>query len=193
MTDAAGEWKDVAAIAQSVVTVVAIVVGGYFAYYKLQLFRDVEPHLTVTHEVSHRRIGDSYIHIGVTALLYNSSKVHIDLLKYIFRLQEVAPVEDSEIVRLYAEVFKEEGEESEESEKYIQWPLLDRIQFKREKGEMVIEPGETHRETLEFIVSKELKTVMVYTYFYNSSHSQRPGSTAEGWGVTTIYDIVDDD
>ena len=184
----ASEWKDMAAIAQSVVTVAAIVVGGYFAYYKLQLFRDVEPHLTITHEVSHRRIGESYTHIDVTAQLHNSSKVHIDLLKYTFRLQEMAPVSDTEIERLYAEVFVDRTEGSEE---YIQWPILDEIQFNKRMGEMVIEPSETHRETFEFIVSAELETVLVYTYFHNSSHSEKSGSAAEGWGATTIYDILD--
>ena len=50
----AGKLKDIAAIIQSSVTVVAIVAGGIFAYYKLQLFRDLEPHLTITHEVSRK-------------------------------------------------------------------------------------------------------------------------------------------
>ena len=55
----AGKLKDIAAIIQSSVTAVAIAAGGLFAYYKLQFFRDLEPHLTITHEVSHRLIGDS--------------------------------------------------------------------------------------------------------------------------------------
>ena len=46
--------KDLAAIIQSVVTVVAIVERGIFAYYKLQIFRVFEPHLSISHEFSHR-------------------------------------------------------------------------------------------------------------------------------------------
>lgn len=180
----AGRFKDIAAIVQSSVTAVAIVAGGIFAYYKLQLFRDLEPHLTISHEVSHRPLSDSYVHVAVTANLYNSSKVHIDILTYTFQLQEVAPASDTEVERLYNDVFEDRYED------YFQWPVIGEIELNKEIGEMIIEPGETHRETFEFIVSTEIKAVMVYSYFENSIHSQKP-QTAEGWGATTIYDIVD--
>ena len=64
---------------QSAITSVAIVVGGAFALFKLQVFRTFEPHLTITQEVSHRPVGDSYVHIVVTATLHNSSRVRVDL------------------------------------------------------------------------------------------------------------------
>ena len=73
-------------IAQSLVTTIAIVAGGIFAAYKWQVFRESEPHLTITHKVSHRTVGESYVHIAVTAVLHNSSRVHIELLKGIFSL-----------------------------------------------------------------------------------------------------------
>ena len=48
-------WRDVfgtvgeaVSIVQVFVTALVIVAGGIFAYRKLQLFRDFEPHLTVT-------------------------------------------------------------------------------------------------------------------------------------------------
>lgn len=48
-----------------------------------------------------------------------------------------------------------------------------------------MEPGEVHRETFEFIVSKEVRAVMVYTYFYN------PGASRTlGWGTATVHDII---
>ena len=180
----AGRFKDIAAIVQSSVTAVAIVAGGIFAYYKLQLFRDLEPHLSVTHEVSHRFVGDSYVHIAVTANLYNSSRVSVEVRRFTFRLQEISPVSDSEIERLYKEVFEDRIED------YIQWPTLDGIDLSRNKGEMIVEPGGSHKETFEFIVSTGIETVMVYTYFYNSPRPQNSQSS-EGWGATTVYDIVD--
>lgn len=64
---------EVLGIAQALVTIVAIVAGGSFAAYKWQVFRESEPHLTITHEVSFRRIGESYVHIAVTATLQNNS------------------------------------------------------------------------------------------------------------------------
>ena len=82
---------------QSAITSVAIVVGGAFALFKLQVFRTFEPHLTITQEVSHRPVGDSYVHIVVTATLHNSSRVRVDLREGLFRLQQIQPILDEEV------------------------------------------------------------------------------------------------
>ena len=57
--------KDIVGIIQLSATIVAIAVGGIFAAIRLELFRDFVPHLTIGQEISHRRIGDSYVHIGM--------------------------------------------------------------------------------------------------------------------------------
>ena len=51
--------KDLVEIIQLFVVASAIVIGGFFALYKLQIFRDFEPYLTVSQEVSHRFVGDN--------------------------------------------------------------------------------------------------------------------------------------
>ena len=86
--------KDLVEIIQLFVVASAIVIGGFFALYKLQIFRDFEPYLTVSQEVSHRFVGDNYIHVETTATLHNSSKVKIEIRKGLFRLQQIAPTSD---------------------------------------------------------------------------------------------------
>ena len=86
-----GPIKDMAGGIQSALTVFAIVVGGVFALFKLQVFRTFEPHLTITHEVHHRYVGDSYVHIDVTATLRNSSRVAVGLREGEFSIQQVNP------------------------------------------------------------------------------------------------------
>ena len=125
-----GKLKDVAAFAQSVVTAIAIVAGGIFAYHKLQVFRTFEPHLTISHKVSHRTIGDSYVHVDAVATLHNSSKVKIELRKGFLRLQQVAPVSDEEVETLYADVFID-GKYDD-----IQWPTRDEVTRVWEKDEL---------------------------------------------------------
>ena len=80
---------------------VAICIGGVFAYKRLQVFRTFEPHLTISHRVSHRYTGDSYVHIDVTATLYNSSKVQVELREGFSLLQLVAPASDEHIEAIY--------------------------------------------------------------------------------------------
>ena len=99
--------KDKVVIVQSVITSAAILIGGAFALFKLQLFRDFQPHLTISNAVSHRHIGESYVHIDVTATLHNSSKVKMELREGFFRLQQIAPILDEDIETLYAQVFED--------------------------------------------------------------------------------------
>ena len=168
----------------SIGILVAICVGGVFAYQRLQIFRTFTPHMTISHEVTHRLVSDSYIHIAITATLHNSSKVHIELREGFFLLQRIAPTTDEEVGELYAQVFVDEEQEE------IQWPVLDSSPRTWDEGELIIEPSGSHLETYEFIVSKEIRTVSIYTYFDNPKF-MRSSQSAEGWGATTIYDIVD--
>ena len=180
-----GRAKDIAAIIQSSVAAAAIVTGGIFAYYKLQLFRDFKPHLTISHNISHRILSDSYMHIDVTATLHNRSKVQIELRKGFSRLQGVAPVSDDEVESLYAGTFEDMEHDT------LQWPTLDEVDRVWEEGELIVEPGESHAETFEFIVGAYVyDTVLVYSYFYNPEASQDPAST-RGWHATAVHDIVE--
>ena len=159
--------------------------GGIFAYYKLQLFRDFKPHLTISHDISHRVLSDSYMHIGVTATLHNRSKVQIELRKGFSRLQGVAPVSDEEVESLYAGTFEDMEHDT------LQWPTLDEVDRAWDEGELIVEPGESHAETFEFIVGAYVyDTVLVYSYFYNPEAPHDPGS-ARGWHATRVHDIVE--
>ena len=177
------EAKDIAAIVQSSVTALAIVVGGIFALYKLQVLRTFEPHLTISHEVSHRPIGDSYVHIDVATILHNGSKVQIELRKAFFLLQQIAPIDDEDIESMYAGVFVDRDHGN------LRWPTLDGVDRAWNKGELIVEPGESHPETYEFIVSMDVESVIIYTYFYNPAVSRSP-SAPEGWAATTVHDII---
>ncbi|MXY46436.1 MAG: hypothetical protein F4Y44_05505 [Chloroflexi bacterium] len=145
---------DAARIIQTIGILVAVCVGGVFAYQRLQVFRTFEPHLTISHKVSHRYIGDSYVHIDVTATLRNSSKVQVELREGFFLLQKIAPETDENVEHLYAQVFVN-GEYED-----IQWPTLERFDRTWEPSELIVEPGESHPETHEFIVSKDVQTVI---------------------------------
>lgn len=172
---------DPARIVQAIVIAVATVMTAYIAQDRLQIFRTFEPHLTIEQQVSHRHIGESYIHIGVTDVLQNNSKVKVEVREASFSLYKIAPIEDNDIEKLYTDVFV-----AEERFRYIQWEwLYNNVRRTWGENQFVIEPNETHREPFEFIISDDVRAVLVYAYFYNS-HSQ---NGVEGWGATTFYDI----
>ena len=109
------------AIGQGFATVVAIALAGLFAVQKFSVFRTFYPHLTISHEVTHRFIGNSYVHISVTAILQNNSNVKVGLQSAFFRLQQIAPISDEDVEAYRAEVFVEGMYEN------IQWPTLEEV------------------------------------------------------------------
>ena len=178
------EFLDSANAIHAIGVLVAVCLGGVFAYQRLQMFRTFEPHLTVSHSIHHRPIGDSYTHIDVTVTLLNGSRVQVELREGFFLLQQIAPEADEHIEDLYAQMFVEREYEE------IRWTTLERIERHWNPGELVVEPGESHPESCEFIVSKDVESVMIYTYFYDQRFAQ-DSDYERGWLVSTVYDIGD--
>ena len=170
---------------QGYVTVVAIIAGGAFAIYRFRIFRMLEPHIVVSQEISHRVVGQSYVHIFVTAMLHNNSKVEVEIRRATFALQMISPMTDFAV-----EVFDAEAS-VDGNPSYIQWPTLHEATRTWEESDLTIEPGGSHSEPFEFIISNDVKSVLIYTYFYNSAHIQQ-ASYSRGWGATTVHDIMDE-
>ena len=177
-------FKDAVASIQGIGTVSAVCVGGAFAFYRLQMFRTFQPHLSISHDVSHRPIGNSYVHVALAVTLVNGSRVKIDLLEGYFQLLQVSPVSDEAIERLYTQTFIDRVDPD------LQWPVLDDVERSWHQNELTVEPGESHRETCEFIVSSGVESVIAYSYFYNSKAAEHQGSS-EGWSAETVHDIVE--
>ena len=167
--------KDVAAAIQSAVTVIAIVTGGIFALFKLQAFRDFEPHVDVTHDIRHRLMNNTYLHIDVRATLHNTSRVKIEFRRARFSVQQVLPNSNEDIREKHDQVF------IKEEKRDIQWPVLNVIDHAWDPGKLVVEPDEKHSESQEFIVLKEnAETVRIDTFFFDQRFAEPsdPKSTA---------------
>ena len=175
--------KDVAGAVQSAVTLFAIVVGGIFALFKLQAFRDFEPHVDVTNDIRYRLMNDTYVHIDVRATLHNTSRVKVEFRRARFSIVRVLPNSNDDIAEIHDQVF------ISGKKKDMQWPVLNVIEHKWDAGKLVVEPGEKHSESQEFIVLKEdAETVRIDTFFFDQRFADP--SDEFGWSATTFCDIV---
>lgn len=154
--------KDSLAIAGAALSIVVVIGGGILARRNAQIFRAKSPHVVISHEVSHRPIGDSYVHIFVTAVLHNSSRVHIEFLDGFAAIQLIRPVSDDDIEALYDRVFAEHVSDN------LEWPYLDVLRHRWNSDGLLVEPGETETEIFDFIVQRDIESVAVTTYFFNS-------------------------
>lgn len=173
----------VAGLVQAAVAALTIAAAGLFAGFKLQLFRDFEPHLTIAHEVSHRPVGAGYTHIAVTATLRNTSRVNVELRQGIYSIQQIAPITDEAVREVHAEFI------SNSRLNNLGWAMLAENRYHWGRGEFTVEPGETHRELVEFIISNEIETVLIHTDFQNQPEG-RISRNLRAWGCNSVYDIV---
>lgn len=200
ITDAVKDWL---AIVGAVVSIVVVIGGGILARRNAQIFRARSPHIILSHEISHRFVGDSYVHIFVTAVMHNTSRVHIEFLDGFGSIQQVKPVSDDDVEYLYQQVFVDQDFGN------LQWAPLDTLRLHWPKDGLLVEPGET--EIFDFVVQRDVRSVAITTYFYNSrvvgkipddvkldAVTRRKKRTLRwrresgplGWGRTSVYDIV---
>lgn len=153
---------------ESVITIIAIVIAGIFAWRNGIIFRHRSPHINITHEITHRFISPSYTHLIVTATLRNSSRVKVEFRDGLFILQKIAPLNDDEVTQLYAQSLDSGISANNEESQDIQWETLDEIWSVWNKDDLIVEPGSTIALTIEFIIPKAIQSVLITTYLYNT-------------------------
>ena len=115
--------------------------------------------------------------------LHNSSRVKVDIVGGIFRLYQAAPLSDEEVEQLYTELIDSSGIFE------VKWPMLYELEFSKGEDEIFVELGELYQEAIDFLVSIDTKSVVVYTYFGDWRYSRMP-QNRRGWGLATTYDIM---
>ena len=148
---------------QALATVVALILGGWFAWRNKHLFRYGQPHLTISHDISHRRVSPGYVQVTVTAILYNSSRVKVEVLDGLLTIQQMAPVSDAEAEEIFAQTFIDKKHNGA-----LQWETLTQYRLSWNQEDLIAEPGESATTTFEYMVPVFIESLLVTTYFYNS-------------------------
>ena len=169
----------------------SLCVGGFVAYRKLETFRDFEPHLTVSHRLSHRPMGPGYRALTVTADLRNDSKVSTSIQSGYFRICWLAP-HSTENIETIIDNSRNDQNDNDVSTMIgdLNLGVISYLDLPRERY-IIIEPGEIHSETYNFPLRDDvLESVFIETYFENPSWSSE-GSSAKFWGARSPYDFKD--
>ena len=110
----------------------------------------------------------------------------MEIQEAFFRLAQIAPIDDGDVETLYSQSLLDRGGNDISD---IQWPVLDILPRASNVAVLTIEPGQTHHEAGEFIISRDVRTVLLYSYFSNPEYFEGSRS-APGWTASTVYDIL---
>ena len=171
----------------------SLCMGGFVAYKKLEIFRDFEPHLTVSHRISHRPMGAGYRVLTVTADLSNDSKVSTSIQSGYFRIYWLAPYSSPDIESMMDNaIITQTDNGSQPVIGDLNLVHISHLDTSKER-DIIIEPGETHSETYNFPLRDDvLESVFIETYFENPNWTPE-GSSARFWGTRSPYDFEDTD
>ena len=180
----ASQIKEIADIAQSLVTILAIVVSGVWGYWLFVQNRQRYPRARLTHAIAHRAIAGDKVLLHVTVTVHNIGSILLSLVNAETRVQQVFPP-PPELVDSIREGIDPVPSGKTEIES---WPLLDAHETSFSKGECEIEPGESQDVHHDFVLDAKTHTVVVYSYFKNETKRDRE----IGWDLTTLYDLKQD-
>jgi hypothetical protein len=169
--------KDAFSSVESIFKVLAIAVGGYWAYRTFHRRRERYPKAKVTHTLSHWATSENQRLLRVALNINNDGEVLLKASSGFTWIQQMKPWP--------AELLKSaqpNGGSAEYNETQIRWPLIAEKQFSQERE---IEPKESEEIQMDFVIDKWYEQVLVYSFIENAA---KPGRHL-GWEVTSIVEF----
>ena len=166
--------KTITGVVKDIVQILAIVGAGAWASYRFGLFGERVPRGTISHEITHRTLTDTTIHVSVTVIFSNTGRVVWSFAPERGNqttIQLVKPIDQEDLDSVQERVA------AGESPTY-QWPAIDDRPLVKH---LKIEPADTHEINHEFVLGNDVESILVYSFY---------GSDNGGWQATTVYDIV---
>jgi len=178
LKEMAGVVKDAAAALESVVTVVAIVVGGIWTYRAFIRSRGNHPRAKIEHQVSFRGLPNGSQLLILDVFIENVGQIPISLRGADTWVQQILPLPADVQARIDngLDVVAEGMTEA-------RWTLLGEV-HEQEYAEnlYVIDAAERDQFRHNFTLGPEVHTVQVYTYL-------KPTGMGPGWKLKSTYDI----
>jgi hypothetical protein len=164
--------RDWAAIAQSIVTILAIIAGAAWFMRRRQRF----PRANVTQTFTHWYAKDVLV-VHAAIKVANVGNVVLRLRECSLRIMHLLPATDDVIFAMRTSTNTNPVGE-------VEWPIVAKQQLNWKGREREIEPGETDEILIDLTISGCYEIVLISTYMRNLSKSKDIG-----WIATTIYDV----
>ena len=179
------DLKEAVDVVKNVVSIIAVLVGGFWTYDTFVKQRSDYPHANLEHLISHIKLANKNNLMHVTVKVANIGSSLIEVNSTDVRIQQILPLmcvqrddecPEIQIHRALTQVPREND--------VFSWPRISQ-RIKDFKQIIAIEPGETEQLDFEFVVPVSIKAVRVYSYIRNVRKNDR----AIGWHTATYYEF----
>jgi hypothetical protein len=177
------EWLP---IVQASVTIVTVLVGGWWTYKLFIEEREQYPHANIEQKLSHVALSEQANLLRVGIELTNVGKTLMRIQESTIRVQQIVPstpCPNQPVVCAADEVAAALSEVQRQTNQ-ISWPLIAERSF---RFPFEIEPGEKQTLDFEFVTPSDAKIVRVYSFFSKDQTSM--DGTDVGWTMSGYYDF----
>jgi hypothetical protein len=176
-------FKEKVEIVQSIVTIGAVFVGGFWTYDVFIKERREHPHANIEHKISHLALSKQLNLLRVGLDISNTGTSLMNIQRSTIRVQQILPPADCQTQSPCApNELKEAAAKVDRKEDRFSWPL---IAERNVTFDVRIEPGEKQSLDFEFVAPSNVKAVRVYTYVSN----QQKNDVEIGWAASSYYDF----
>ena len=161
-------------------TLCAILAGALLAAWKFSLFREGEPHLTISQQTEDELLAQSYRIVTVTAFLHNTSKVVVQPTQAWCEIFQLGPMDDQAAEKIYQQSLQRQT--SPNKNRYDWW-LLNRESKGWIPGELKIEPNEKCPLQFEFMIGRTVTLIKIRTAIAN------PRFADHAWPCYTLHKL----
>jgi hypothetical protein len=170
-------------ITQSIITILAIVIGGLWGLWIYYSTREAFHKIEVNHKVENFYLTDEKILLRISITVSNIGKGYIELGQAEIRVSQILPLadcdEDTEEIPCPKYRIEKNKNVIKKDSSVAFWPLLD--SFKTDRRHL--EPTEKDTIYFDMIVPSSTTLYQIYSYFPN------PNFDNVGWKTLTIHKI----
>jgi hypothetical protein len=177
-------WDNISKLIQSaeaILTMVAIIIGGFWTYSLFIRHRQKFPRAKIVHEVTDHKLPNNKVLLHSKIIIQNIGEVLISLVSGEVRILQMLPLPNAIAHEVELGIDPVISGRTE-----IDWPQLCSKGFDFHSDDICeIEPGETEEIICDFIIDNDISSIQMYSFFYNVQKTKKK----IGWGLTTIHHI----
>lgn len=161
---------------ESLITIIAVIIGGLWAYLLFVKNREKYPKAIIHHEIQKVKFENDVL-VRLTIQIENIGKVILPIIYGEVWLQQLQPINES--IKQAITDFQSQNNKAD-----IGWPIINKRVFRYENNnDYELEPGEIDKFEFDFLIDKNVKTIQFYTHIQNVDKSNK------GWNYTSIHNL----
>ena len=164
------------------VTAIGLPVAGIFGLVKYRLYRANRPFISISLNASSRPCSAEHVQIGVTANLYNGSRVLAKVDSLEWECRAIAQYDPEDVDEKITEYFSESDGLAKEESGSSEFPWNVQRRIRKTDLNIEVEPNESSHENATFIVPSYCTAVQIRLFLETMKDNTR------GWTAVIYHD-----